>query len=425
METAGKFVADEEAKEALKERGLGTPATRADTIDGLIYQKYIDRQQCELVPTAKAEQLIEFLTAVKATDITSPAMTGEWEHQLRLMEQGKFPREKFMAEIVEETKGIVERVKGFEEDDSVARVTDIISPTDSKPLRETLRGYKSEDGEFMIYKVIGGRKMSEEEIRELITNGSVGPLDGFISAKTRSSFPAKLKLAKDETTGKWKAEYDFGEKVDVGAMEPFWTDPASGAQLCESGSNYVLRERDGEEWKQAFRVGRLMCKKEIPRETAVQLAEKGKTELIKGFISKKGRPFDAFLVRQGARIAWEFPPREAKKDKDGKPIERKARAQVDLSKAKVVGESKVHHGELVEAGDAYYVRKPDQDNRAVFKLTKKLCEHEITTDEVKELLAQGKSPLIENFISKRGNKFAAYLVLSPKKDKAEFEFPPR
>ncbi|HEY3662778.1 MAG TPA: DNA topoisomerase III [Chthoniobacterales bacterium] len=425
METAGKFVDDEDAKEALKERGLGTPATRADTIDGLIYQKYIDRQQRELVPTAKAEQLIEFLQAVKATDITSPAMTGEWEHQLRLMEQGKFPREKFMAEIVAETRGIVDRVKGFEEDDSVARVTDMISPTDGKPLRETLRGYKSEDGELMIYKVIGGRKMSEDEVRELIASGSVGPLDGFISAKTRASFPAKLKLAKDEKTAKWKAEFDFGEKADIGAMEPFWTDPATGAELCESGSNYVLREREGDEWKQAFRVGRLMCKKEIPRETAVQLAEKGKTDLIKGFISKKGRPFDAFLVRQGPRIAWEFPPREAKKDKDGKPVERKARPQVDLSKAKVVGESKVHHGELVEADDAYYVRKPDQDNRAVFKLTKKLCEHEITPDEVQELLAQGKSPLIENFVSKRGNKFAAYLVLSAKKDKAEFEFPPR
>ena len=88
-------------------------------------------------------------------------MTGEWEHQLRQMEHGKFPREKFMAEIVEETKGIVDRVKKFEEDDSVARETDILSPTDGKPMRETLRGYKSQDGEFMIYKVIGGRKMEE------------------------------------------------------------------------------------------------------------------------------------------------------------------------------------------------------------------------------------------------------------------------
>ena len=425
METAGKFVEDEEAKEAMKERGLGTPATRADTIDGLIYQKYIDRNQRELIPTAKAEQLLQFLEAVKATDITSPAMTGEWEHQLRLMEQGKFPRERFMAEIVEETKGIVERVKGFEEDDSVARVTDMISPTDGKPLRETLRGYKSEDGEFMIYKVIGGRKMEEAEIRELVETGSVGPIDGFVSAKTRAGFAAKLKLAKDEKTGKWKAEYDFGEKADLGSMEPFWTDPATGAQLCEAGSNYIVRERTGDEWKQVFRVGRLMCKKEITRQDAVQLMEKGKTDLIKGFTSKKGRPFDAFLVRKGPRIAWEFPPRAAKNGKDGKPVEPKARRQVDLSKAKAVGKSKLHHGELVELEDAYYVRKPDEDNRPVFRLSKTLCEHEITTDEVKELLEQGKSPLIEDFVSKRGNKFAAYLILSPKKDKAEFEFPPR
>ena len=378
-----------------------------------------------MIPTSKAEQLLQFLEAVKATDITSPAMTGEWEHQLRLMEQGKFPRERFMAEIVEETKGIVERVKGFEEDDSVARVTDMISPTDGKPLRETLRGYKSEDGEFMIYKVIGGRKMEEAEIRELVETGSVGPLEGFVSAKTRASFAAKLKLAKDEKSGKWKAEYDFGEKADLGSMEPFWTDPATGAQLCEAGSNYIARERTGDEWKQVFRVGRLMCKKEITRENAVQLMEKGKTDLIKGFTSKKGRPFDAFLVRKGPRIAWEFPPRAPKNGKDGKPVERKARRQVDLSKARAVGKSKLHHGELVEVDGAYYVRKPDEDNRPVFKLSKTLCEHEITTDEVKELLEQGKSPLIEDFVSKRGNKFAAYLILSPKKDKAEFEFPPR
>ncbi len=136
------------------------------------------------MPTAKAEQLIQFLAAVKATDITSPAMTGEWEHQLRLMEHGKFPREKFMAEIVEETKGIVDRVKGFEEDDSVARETDILSPTDGKPLRETLRGYKSQDGEFMIYKVIGGRKM--EEVR-----GTRAGRKGCRSVRSTDSFPPR------------------------------------------------------------------------------------------------------------------------------------------------------------------------------------------------------------------------------------------
>jgi DNA topoisomerase-3 len=90
METAGKLVGDEDHADAMKERGLGTPATRADTIDGLINQKYVDRPQRELIPTAKAEQVIQFLSAVKADDLTSPAMTGEWEYQLRQMEQGKF-----------------------------------------------------------------------------------------------------------------------------------------------------------------------------------------------------------------------------------------------------------------------------------------------------------------------------------------------
>src|ERR1035438_10174548 len=97
------------------------------------------------------------------------------------MEHGKFPREKFMAEVVETTKGIVDRVKTFEEDDSAARVTDIISPTDGKPLVETLRGYKSRDGELMIYKVIGNRKMAESEVNDLLVKGQIGPLDGFRS----------------------------------------------------------------------------------------------------------------------------------------------------------------------------------------------------------------------------------------------------
>lgn len=426
MEGAGKLVDDDELAEAMKERGLGTPATRADTIDGLINQKYLDRPNRELIPTAKAEQLIQFLSAVKAEELTKPDLTGEWEFKLRQMEHNKFSRPKFMAEIAATTKGIVERVKNFEEDDSIARETDILSPTDGKPLRETLRGYKSHDGAFMIYKVIGGRRMEESEIRELVSAGKVGPLDGFISAKTRSRFAATLKLVKDEEKGKWKAEYDFGDKQDIGELTPFWSDPATGAELCESGSSYILRERDGEGWKQAFRVGRLMCQKPIPREAAVQLVTVGKTDLITGFISKKGRPFDAFLRREAARIAWEFPPRKAKVDKDGNPIVRKPKAPPDLSQATVLGTSKMHkNGELLETPEAFYVRRPDQDNRIVFTLKRQLCSKEITSEAVRELCESGRTGLLEGFVSKRGLPFAAYLVLSKTGAKAEFEFPPR
>jgi DNA topoisomerase-3 len=188
----------------------------------------------------------------------------------------------------------------------------------------------------------------------------------------------------------------------------------------------VLRAREGEGWTQAFRVGRLMCQKAIPREAAIQLVTTGKTDLIQGFISKKGRPFDAFLKREAGRIAWEFPPRKAKVDKDGNPIVRKAKAPIDLSAAQVLGPSARHKGgELVATAEAFYVRKPEQDNRVVFTLKRQLCGREIPEDEVRRLCAEGKTGLIPGFMSKRGQAFSAYLALSPTGAKAEFEFPPR
>ncbi|HYD82488.1 MAG TPA: topoisomerase C-terminal repeat-containing protein, partial [Opitutus sp.] len=148
-------------------------------------------------------------------------------------------------------------------------------------------------------------------------------------------------------------------------------------------------------------------------------------ELIKGFTSKKGRPFDAFLKREGERISWEFPPRAPKLDKDGKPIVRKAKAPPDLSSAKVIGQSKTFNGEILEAGDSYYVRRPDQDNRIVFTMKRHICAKEIPAGEVQNLLENGRTNLIEGFMSKRMTPFSAYLVLSKNKAKADFEFPPR
>jgi DNA topoisomerase-3 len=400
MEGAGKLVDDDEMAEAMKERGLGTPATRADTIDGLINQKYMERSQRELVPTAKAESLLEFLTAVKAEALTKPDMTGEWEHKLRLMEHNKYARPQFMSEIVEVTKGIVDRTKNFEEDESNSRVTDILSPTDGKPMFETLRAYKSQDGILAVYKVMTGRKLDESEIRQLVAAGEIGPLDGFVSPRTGNRFPAKLRVVDDvKNEGKRRVELDFGNKFEINELTPFWTDPKTGAELCEAPTSYVLREREGDAWKQSFSVGRLMCQKPITREHAIQFIEAGKTELIKGFISKKGRPFDAFLLRAGPKITWEFPPRAPRVGKDGKVKERKAKAPLDLSKATKLG--------------------------TVFEVKRVLCQKELPADEILRLLEDGKTSLIEGFVSKRGSNFSAYLTLSKDKKKAEFEFPPR
>jgi DNA topoisomerase-3 len=295
---------------------------------------------------------------------------------------------------------------------------------------ETLRTFKSQDGLLAIYKVMSGRKLEKDEVRELIEKGVVGPLDGFVSGKTGNRFPSKIKIVDDEKNpGRKKAELDFGNKVDVNTLEPFWTDPATGAQMCEAPTNFVLREPADGGWKETFKVGRLMCQKEITREQAIQLVTRGKTDLIEKFTSKKGRPFDAYLVRQGGRISWEFPPRKPREAaaKNGKGGPRKAKPPIDLSKAVKLSESKVHHGDLYQTEDAFVVAKPQPNGvpRVVFQLKRNLCGKEISAEDAERLVELGKTGLIEGFVSKRGSHFSAYLTLSKDKKKAEFEFPPR
>jgi DNA topoisomerase III len=336
MEGAGKLVDDEELAEAMKERGLGTPATRADTIDGLINTRYVERQQRELVPTPKAEQILQFLTAVKAEGITSPAMTGEWEFKLRQMEHGNFSREKFMAEVVETTKAIVAGVKSFEEDDSAARETDIISPTDGKPLVETLRGYKSKDGELMIYKVIGNRKMAESEVKDLLTLGQIGPLDGFRSKKGKP-FSAVLRYNKEEK----KAEFVFdGQrdangaiKIDFTGLQPVADAPAprfpAGSQVYETPQSFVVRSIvDGED-KILTRCSKRILSRDIPLDQFMKMLQTGKTDLLEKFWSQRTRrPFSAFLVlKEDMTTGFEFMPR-APKDPNAPPRGRRTKKKV-------------------------------------------------------------------------------------------------
>ena len=321
MEGAGKLVDDEELAEAMKERGLGTPATRADTIDGLINQRYMDRAQRELIPTAKAEQLLQFLTAVKAEALTSPAMTGEWEFKLRQIEHGKFTRPEFMSEVADQTRGIIERVKAFEEDDTAARMTDILAPTDGKPMRETLRGYKSQDGELMIYKVIGGRRMEESEVRDLLAKGQIGPLDGFRSAKSGKAYSAILRYNAEEK----KAEFVFdgqrdangAVKIDFTGLLPVAPAPerfGPGAQIYETPQSYVVRRIENGEDKILARCSRRILSRDIPREQFVKMLEVGKTDLLDKFWSQRTRrPFNAHLaLKPDGTTAFEFAPRPPK-----------------------------------------------------------------------------------------------------------------
>jgi len=115
MENSDKLVEDEELAEAMKERGLGTPATRAAIIEKLLKEKYLVREGKELAPTGKAFELLALLEAMKIELLASPEMTGEWEHKLNQILHGKFTRQQFMAEIRETTARIISQVRNFEQ----------------------------------------------------------------------------------------------------------------------------------------------------------------------------------------------------------------------------------------------------------------------------------------------------------------------
>src|SRR6218665_3720238 len=113
MEGAGKFVEDEELAEAMSERGLGTPATRAAIIEGLIMDKYIERQGRDFIVTTKGLELVSQLTELGADTLSSPELTGQWEYKLRQMEQRQLDRPSFMHDIRKLAADIVDKSKAF------------------------------------------------------------------------------------------------------------------------------------------------------------------------------------------------------------------------------------------------------------------------------------------------------------------------
>ncbi len=430
MEGAGKLVEDETLAEAMKERGLGTPATRAEIIEGLISQKYLLRQGRELVPTAKAEQLLQFLSAVQAEFLTQPAMTGEWEYKLRQMEQGKYSRKTFMQEIIKQTCGIVERIKNFQ-DHATPSSLDILSPTDGKPLLETLRTYKSQDGLLTIYKTISGRKIEKEELRQLLTNGEVGPLDGFISPRNGKRFSAKLRLVENpQDPTKKIVELYFENPTTDEQYTPFWDAPQTGAQLCETPTKYILREKDAKgTWHPTFSVARVICKRPLTREEVIELVSTGKTSLLHNFQSRFGKRFSAYLVRKGQKVEFAFAATDKTSSQKNKAENHTEPLSLDA--AVFIGESPAHNNGLLYATkEEFFAVKHNQATnstkgspRVVFKTKRHVCGKEITPELLLQILQKGRSDLLLGFTSKSGKPFDAYLVLSKDKKKLTFEFP--
>ena len=311
MEHAGKRVDDEELAEAMIEKGLGTPATRASIIEELIRHKYMVREQRELIPTAQAFSLITLLTALNVDALSKPELTGEWEFKLKEIERGNFDRESFMNDIRSMTDKIVTATKAYDGDTvpgDYGQLEAACPKCEGGVIKETYKRFhcKSEECDFSFWKIMGGRQFELAEADELVSNRRIGPLDGFRSKMGRA-FSAELKLTDDQ-----KVEFDFGndddeEEVDFTGQVSIGSCPKCKAMVYEHGRSYVCEKNTGKDRQCTFRTGKLILKRDIEKEQVIKLLKDGKTDLISNFISKKGRPFKAFLIlKPDGDVGFEF-----------------------------------------------------------------------------------------------------------------------
>jgi DNA topoisomerase III len=316
MEGAGKLVEDDELRAAMEAKGLGTPATRAAIIEGLIREEYVHRNGRELVPTPKAFSLLFALRHFGVTEITSPELTGDWESKLKLMELGKLQRGEFMEHIEQVTRDLVERIRGGDIPDTAFATVPAPCPKCGGTVQENYRKFQCQKCDFSLWKVTSGREWSPEEVAELITKRFVGPLTGFRS-RMGKPFSAGMRL-NDE----FRAEFDFGHgggsgegepAPDFGQQESLGACPKCGARVFEHGVAYTCEKAVSPERSCDFRSGKMILQQPIERAQMQKLLATGRTDLLARFISKKGRPFKAFLVKTpGGKIGFEFQPRAPK-----------------------------------------------------------------------------------------------------------------
>ena len=406
MKTAGKQIENEELAEAMKERGLGTPATQAGIIETLKKRGFIEAQKNYLVSTQRGREVI----ALMDEKVKSPEMTGEWEFKLSQVEKGKLTPIEFRDGIVNYVKELFEHLRQkygsqFERE----TVTDAIPcPKCSSPLEIAPWGYvcKNEECGFKAGHTIAGRTLSHAEMRTLLRTGKSDLLSGFKSKKG-TTFSATLTLGDDGNIG-----FEFSD--DARAKTPTnYKCPKCGKTLLDSGNRLVCEGSDvstsnNENGDPTLTpdtaptcdfvfyktiAGHIMTDEEI-----AELFSNGTTEIISGFLTKKGTTFNA-------KVVW---------DKD--------------FKATFAFENDGHfHGTETKFNCPLCKKKLEENKNAIFcpacnfTLFKSVAGKKLRVADIKALLTGGKTELLTGFKSKKGTEFDAYLKLG-EDGRTSFEF---
>jgi DNA topoisomerase-3 len=394
MENAGKQIDDEQVAAVLHEKGIGTPATRADIIENLIAKGYIVRLGKALRPTVKGIRMIDTLRRIHIDRLTSPELTGELESHLLDVERGQRTKDDFMSEITDYTVEVVERAKTFGYEELYdADETFGPCPSCGRPVIEMAWFYRcreeperEEDCPMRFWKDTSGRYLDKRTLRALLANEDSGEIDGF-TARNGRTYRGAISVDKDE----WKLKVKSAGWNDEAAsdtpeydvnLEPLGRCPfEEDCSIVESPTLFVCerklkeaelskeeikqRKEDGVPQSCGFVFPRTVCKREIVRDEAEFYLREGKTELLTDFTSRFGRPFSATLVlKENGRHGFEFPPRKKAGDDGEAPSASKKKT---TRKKKTAGKKKTTKKKTTRKKKAAGKKKTARKKKAVAK----------------------------------------------------------
>ena len=398
MESAGKLIEDDkELSKAIKDCGIGTPATRAAVIEKLFARKYIASEKNSLVPTEAGLQLYEIL---KDHSICNVTLTGEWERKLNMMADGQFSKSNFAIEIEEYTRKLTSELLGVNAG-AISASTESIGncPVCGKNLKvykniAFCSGWRKDDEsscQFKFFTEVSRKKLTDKMIKTLLAGGTTEKIKGF-KKKDGTTFEAALKF--DEN---FKMKFVLPEKKELDI-----SCPVCGKPLKEGEKSYYCSNYSKDDSGCKFGLSKVKGGVKISIAELKELLTEHQTKKSHEFVSKEGKKFTAKLQLKDFKVEYLF--------------EEKLKKETDL-KCPSCG------GKIIENDKSFVCEKHDYNDESScqFSIWKTIAGRKLKSKELDQLISFGITDKLDGFISsKSGKEFSAKLKLV--NGKIEFEF---
>lgn len=390
MESAGKLIEDdEELSKAIKDCGIGTPATRAAVIEKLFARKYIENEKNSLKPTQSGLQLYELL---KDHSICNVTMTGEWERKLNLMAEGKFSKREFGGEIEEYTRSLTTELLAVQRGSIASSAVSYGNcPICGKPLRSHstviyCSGWKKDDEsscQFKLFTEVRGKKLTDKMVRALLSGQTTDVIKGF-KKKDGTPFDAALKF--DEN---YKLAFVLPERKELGLSCPI-----CGKPMKESDKSYYCSGYGQEEGSCKFGFSKERGGVKINKQMLIEILSLEPTGKTYEFTSKEGKKFNAKLRYNKDEMKLEYLFEERKRESTG-------------LKCPECG------SDIIATDKGFSCCKYDYKDESTcrFNLYRIVAGKTVSVKQLAVLLEKGKTGEIEGFVSKSGKTFSARLQL--------------